>query len=146
VLSANSPVCQGDVLTLSTTSVCGNYTWTAPNGAQATTTTNTLIVTSGSALYQAGNWTVVCTNVLTGCSSLPSLPVNVTIAPVPVSVPSNNGPVCAGSPVTLFGNTVPNATYYWYNHISGGVGTLISTNQNHTVYGLARVHTSIIWL
>jgi len=137
IITSNGPVCIGDPIVLSTTANCGEYIWTAPNGLLATTTSSPLTISQGSALYQAGQWSVICVDPLTSCQSLPSIPVNVSLVPVPVSLPTNTGPVCQGDPVTLQGNYVPNAVYYWFDNNAGSPGTLISTNQNHTINNLA---------
>ncbi|MBE0641322.1 MAG: hypothetical protein IH599_04755, partial [Bacteroidales bacterium] len=135
---ANGPICDNENLVLGTSSSCGEYLWIGPAGSSyntltnplLTTSTNTTIIPPTDTAYMAGLWSVICVDTITGCQSLPSAPVNVVINAVPTAFPTNNGPVCPGDDVELYGNTVPGtlpgAMWSWYN----GFGVLVSTNQN----------------
>ena len=109
VVFSNSPVCEGQTLTLSTILVPGaSYTWTAANGAthlgQILTITNTLPTDSG-------QYTLISS--LNGCTS-PATIVNAIVAPEP-AVPTifTNSPVCAGQTLTLSTSPVAGASYFW---------------------------------
>ena len=106
---SNSPVCQGQSLTLSTILVPGStYTWTTPTGGthigQILTITNTLPSDSG-------QYTLV--TALAGCVSPPTI-VNAIVAPEP-AVPAvfSNSPICEGQTLTLSTTPVAGATYNW---------------------------------
>src|SRR5690606_12664674 len=83
------------------------------------------------------NWTVVCTDITTGCASDPSETQVVEVYSRPVAFATNNGPVCHDDPITLYGNTVPGtipgAMYEWFDEND----SLVSTQQNPTFYHLA---------
>ncbi|MBE0640646.1 MAG: hypothetical protein IH599_01340, partial [Bacteroidales bacterium] len=139
VIVSNGPICYGEDLVLSTTSTCGNYRWIAPDGSTAVTATSSFTIAAGNAMYQAGAWSVVCLDILTGCESHPATPVSVVIKPVPVAIAHNNGPVCSGFDVQLFANTIPGtlpgALYTWYSNAA--LTNVVSTLQNPVISGLA---------
>ncbi|HJW29525.1 MAG TPA: hypothetical protein VJ508_09790, partial [Saprospiraceae bacterium] len=56
--------------------------------------------------------------------------INITIIPVPNAIPDNNGPVCAGQPVTLMGST--DATGTTINYLWTGPNGYTSNQQNPT--------------
>jgi gliding motility-associated-like protein/fimbrial isopeptide formation D2 family protein/uncharacterized repeat protein (TIGR01451 family) len=113
-MTTNAAICMGDNLVLSTSSIATSYIWTAPNGADTTTTTSTVTISSTSSLYQSGNWNLVVVDA-SGCSSSASVPSNVVINTVPVTASAgNNGPVCSGSTVPLSAGSVSGASYAWY--------------------------------
>ena len=61
-------VCSGTNLVFNTPAVATTYQWIAPNGNITTVSTNSLTVTSASADYLAGNWTLKVLDG-NGCSS-----------------------------------------------------------------------------
>ena len=91
-----------------------NYTWSVSAGGTITagggTANNTVTVTwtttgpkTVSVNYHNGN----------GCTATSPTIYNVTINPLPVTMTSNNGPVCAGSPLSLTGGPASMTTYSW---------------------------------
>jgi gliding motility-associated-like protein/fimbrial isopeptide formation D2 family protein/uncharacterized repeat protein (TIGR01451 family) len=129
-MTTNSAICNGDDLVLSTSATASSYIWTAPNGADTTTTTSTATISSTSSLYQSGNWTLVVVNANT-CSSVASVPSTVNINNGTTTAAFNNGPVCSGDAVQLSTTIVNSALYQWYS--DAALTNLISTQQNPTI-------------
>ena len=111
-LAANSPVCEGDLLTLTTDGIGATYTWISPQLQQLSSTGDTLMLTANPALHN-GNWQVFVT--AQGCSSDPSAPFNVVINPLPLTNASAvNNFVCEGGVIELIASPVlPGASYKW---------------------------------
>jgi gliding motility-associated-like protein len=121
--ASNSPLCEGDTLQLTASTVTGaTYSWTGPNFTANTQNGSVNNVT----LAAAGTYSVIAT--VSGCNSLPGT-VNVVVNPQP-AIPSlsNNGPVCEGNALNLMSNTIPGVTYTW-----SGPGTYSSTLQNPVI-------------
>ena len=122
-VSSNSPVCGGGTLFLSAPPMAGSaYAWTGPNGF--TSTQQSPSIANVNPALNAGTYTVVITNTLTGCFSSASTSVVVNAVPVAPGAGSNS-PVCAGSTLTLTASTVAGAVYAWT-----GPNGLTSTQQN----------------
>ena len=122
-------VCSGTNLVFNTPAVATTYQWIAPNGNITTIASNSLTVTSASADYLSGNWTLKVLDG-NGCSSQTSLPIAITINSIPATpVASNGGPVCSGSNVNLYATTEPNGVYAWTSTPAG----FTSGVQNPTV-------------
>ncbi|MDW7693969.1 isopeptide-forming domain-containing fimbrial protein [Flammeovirgaceae bacterium SG7u.111] len=137
--AASLEVCMEESIELSTTAVADTYEWVAPNGNVVTTAVGSLTIPDGDANYLSGDWKVKTGITATGCESDYSTPISITIKSKPVAIPSNSGPICESSDVTLFGNSVNNAGYAWYEENTttpGTPGNLISTDQNETISGL----------
>jgi PKD repeat protein len=118
---ANTPLCSGSTLNLSTPSVSGaTYSWTGPGGYTASTRTpsRTNVTTA-----MAGTYTVTVT--ANGCSSTSS--VNVVVNASPAASASSNTPVCVGNAINLSTTAVTGATYSWT-----GPGSFTSTSQSPT--------------
>ncbi len=113
-------VCQGEPLRFSTSAGGVKYEWIGPNGASAgtlakagmTTTTGTTGLPQGHPSYLPGNWSVRVTDA-SGCTAT-SAAVVVTITPVPVATPNNDGPHCVGTTTLFSADAVAGATYAWY--------------------------------
>jgi gliding motility-associated-like protein len=107
--TSNSPVCAGDTILLSASSVAGGtYNWTGPlsfsSSQQNATIPNANVLMSGS-------YSVTVT--VNGCTSSPTI-VNVNVLAQPISpVPSSNSPVCEGAVLNLTSPTVVGASYSW---------------------------------
>jgi len=105
----NSPICAGQTLNLTSNTVAGaTYSWTGPGGYTSAledpTRPNATVAMSG--VYSA-------TVTVAGCTSAAGT-VNVTINPTPAApTATSNSPVCEGSTINLFSNTVAGATYSW---------------------------------
>ena len=122
--AANDPLCEGDILQLTATTVTNaTYDWTGPNGFTASTQNASL---GNVTVAAAGTYSVIAT--VNGCTSVPGT-VNVVINPQPATpAVGNNGPVCEGNPVNLQSNNIPGVTYSWT-----GPNTYTSSLQNPTI-------------
>lgn len=107
----SSPVCSGNIATVSATPVGLNfsYAWTVPTGV-----TNPGNIAAFSTTIP-GTYSVVVTDVTTTCPSV-SVPVEVVINPLPtVTVSIVNSPICPGQSATV--TAVPavagNYSYNW---------------------------------
>ena len=109
-VTVNSPtVCQGQIATVTATpSPTGSYSyvWICPTGV-----TNPGNVATFNATV-SGNYSVIATNTVTGCSSI-SVTSTVSINPVPI-VSVNNPVICGGlATVTATVSTPGTYTYTW---------------------------------
>ncbi len=110
--SNNGPICAGSALSLSATSTTAgvSYSWTGPNGfssnAQNPSIANATTAASGTYLV-----TVTDGN---GCTSAAGS-TSVTVNPNPATpTASNNGPICAGSALSLSAtSTTAGVSYSW---------------------------------
>jgi gliding motility-associated-like protein len=126
-ISNNSPLCEGETLTLTAPNLAGvNYQWTGPNGFSSTAQNiNISNVREGD---HQGFYNLVVTNPTTGCSSDPlSTLVFINNLP-PAGLALNNGPLCAAETAQLTVPTVFGATYSWT-----GPNGFSSTVQNPTL-------------
>jgi len=115
----NGPVCQGQPLNL-TSGGGSSYSWTGP-GSYSDATQNPVIAvgdTSNTGVY------TVTVSTPAGCTA--SSTTTVTINPSPTATAGNNGPVCAGTPVTLTSGT--GTGYSW-----SGPGAYGSSQQDPTI-------------
>ncbi|HFA48561.1 MAG TPA: T9SS type B sorting domain-containing protein, partial [Bacteroidetes bacterium] len=156
-LTNNSPICEGEDMVLTTSTSCAAYKWVGPAGTSPATlsnpllntATNTTTIPATDAAYAAGLWSVICVDA-SGCESLPSEQVEMVINPIPMTpVPTNNGPICEGGDVTLFGgDSYPDgASFNWYDgNPSDPNSKFVSNEQNPTVYNLAPAGSHVFWL
>jgi gliding motility-associated-like protein len=110
VLTSNSPVCTGQSITLtSSTITAATYSWTGPNGFTSTSQNPTL---TNVLLAAGGTYSVVAT--VPGCGSSATATVAVTVNSTP-SAPTagSNSSICVGSTLNLTSTTVGGATYSW---------------------------------
>ncbi|MGP8214345.1 MAG: beta strand repeat-containing protein, partial [Bacteroidia bacterium] len=110
IAGSNSPVCVGNTLDLTATTVAGaTYAWTGPNGFTSTSQNPAISAVTTAA---AGNYIVIAT--MGACVSLPDtvkVVINATIPSAPTA--SSNSPACTGSIIYLYATTVSGATYSW---------------------------------
>jgi hypothetical protein len=121
---SNSPVCEGESLQLTASSVSGGvYSWTGPNGFTSSDQ-NPVIPTAE--LADAGNYYVTVT--ANGCTSVATA-TSVQMNTVP-SAPTagSNSPICSGSTLNLTASFVSGGTYSWT-----GPNGFISGLQNPSV-------------
>lgn len=133
--SANSPVCEGATLNLSSGPAgMTSYSWAGPGGYSSTSQNPSRTnVTAG----MAGTYTVTVTN-SSGCSATRS--VTVVVNTRPTATASNNGPLCAGAPLTLSSGPNGMTSYTW-----SGPNSFASTTQNPTVSAAATTAMSGIY-
>jgi len=112
-LASSGAVCEGGTVTLSTTFLGASaYRW-VQNGNQSFFTTTPAYIIPGATAANAGSWRLFVTQ--NGCESDASVPVTVTVNPVPVAAASANPlAVCEGSTLQLFSTpTIAGASYSW---------------------------------
>ena len=105
--SSNDPLCAGEDLDLDANVTADEYSWTGPNGYTSTqqNPTRTNVTTSADGTY----FLTITEN---GCESAAGS-TDVTINPAPAAPnPSNSGPVCAGSNLSLLANVTADE-YSW---------------------------------
>ena len=124
-VSNNGPVCAGSSLNLTTPTVTGaSYSWTGPNGF--TSTSQNPIVSTNATVSMSGSYSVIVT--VNACTSAVGT-TSVTVNPLPTTpTATNNGPICAGSTLSLTTPTVTGASYSWT-----GPNGFTSSSQNPTV-------------
>ena len=103
--AGSTTFCTGGTVTLNSSAASGNQWYL--NGAPIAGATGT-----SQAATATGSYTVTTT--ANGCTSAPSSPIAVTVNPTPATpTPSNGGPFCEGSTITLSTPAVTGATYAW---------------------------------
>ena len=123
---SNSPLCEGQTLNLTSTTVTGAlYQWTGPGGYTSNQQNPSI---TGITIAQAGNYSVVAN--LNGCLSQPGI-VNVVVDPIPVTpTAGSNSPVCSGNALNLSANTTTTGvTYTW----TGPNSYSVTGQQNPTI-------------
>lgn len=120
--TSNSPVCDEGVLALMTdTLLGGSYSWTGPNSFSSTA--QIPVISPVNMSTDAGTYTVTVT--VAGCVTSANTTVIITPLPAPV-VGSSNSPICEGTDLFLFSDTlVVGETYAWT-----GPNGFSDTNQN----------------
>jgi len=123
-VSSNSPVCSGNPITLSASSVLGaTYSWTGPNGFVSSSRTPTI---SNAVLADTGIYSVTATSGgVTSNAGTIRIVVNTT---PPAPTPTSNTPVCSGSTLNLMTAALSNTTYNWT-----GPNSFSSSLQNPTI-------------
>lgn len=130
IASSNSPVCMGQDIQLTASTVSGaGYTWLGPGSYTASGQTP---IRAGATMSMAGAYTV--RSIVNGCSSLPaSVTVNVVTAPNITLYPSPKDSICQGASVNFVStptNVGAGPIYTWYrnnNQVLTG-GTSYSTS------------------
>lgn len=118
VITANTPVCEGNTLNMSIPAVSGaTYSWTGPNSFSSTTQNQSLTSVT---LAMAGTYSVVTTSAA-GCVSNTGTKNVVVNTPLPMPTITQNGTVLTSSATTgnqwylngvlIFGATGQNFTY-----------------------------------
>ena len=107
--SNTGPYCVGNTISLNATGSGGtSYSWTGPASFSSTaedpTRTNALTT-------HTGNYNVVLTNTVTGCTATAS--TSVTVNSNPTISASNTGPYCAGQTISLNATGSAGNTFAW---------------------------------
>lgn len=125
-LTSNSPVCAGQNLSLTSSSVTGGaYSWSGPNSFTSAVQNPTIV---GASTLATGVYSVNAT--VAGCTSGNGT-VNVVVNPLPVApTAGNNSPLCAGSNLNLTASLITGATYSWT-----GPNSFTANVQNPTITG-----------
>lgn len=133
-VQSNSPLCTGQTLLLTGENVPGaTYQWTGPGGftstLQSPTRTNVTTIMAGtySLVVKVGTCTSLAGTVVVSITQKPDAPFA-----------SNNGPICAGSPLALFASPINNATYIW-----SGPNVFSSNQQNPVIVSPTVANTGI---
>jgi len=126
-VGSNSPVCSGNTLSLTSSTVTGaTYSWTGPNSFTSTSQNPTI-----PAVTTLANGTYSVNASVTGCSIV-SGSTSVTINQTPnAPVAGSNSPVCVGNTLSLTA-TPTGTTYSW-----SGPNSFTSTLQNPTLAGMS---------
>ena len=121
-ITSNSPVCEGDNLTLNTTNISGAiYYW---EGVNNFTSSNSNPSINNVTSAMAGNYSLKIK--FNGCVSPVSSPVVVVINPIPaVPIVSSNSPVEEGHTLNLIAQDVIGGSFNW-----SGPNAYTSTDQN----------------
>lgn len=128
--SNNGPVCVGTPLVLAGgPSGMTTYYWTGPNSF--TSNLQNPVVSTSATTAMAGIYTLTVTN-SNGC--LGTATTTVTVNTLPVATASNNGPICAGTPLILTGGPAGMTSYSWT-----GPNSYTSNLQSPTVSTAATV-------
>jgi PKD repeat protein len=132
--SNNGPICAGQTLQLSATTIAGAaYSWTGPNGF-ASTAQNPSIPSA--TVAASGTYSVTAT--VAGCTSAAAT-TNATVNAGPSPpVASNNSPVCVGTTLQLTASAVAGATYSWT-----GPSGFTSTLQNPSIPNVTAAATGV---
>ena len=118
VITSVGSVCEGDVFSLSTSTVADSYAWTGPNGFTSNLATPASITAS---TLTAGTYTLIVT--VNGCESLPDTEV-ITVNALP-SVPSISGvkTLCNGDDIVLSTSSTCNS-FLWIGPGGASASTL----------------------
>ncbi|RYZ56116.1 MAG: gliding motility-associated C-terminal domain-containing protein [Sphingobacteriales bacterium] len=127
VITANTPVCEGSDLNLSSNAAAGTaLAWTGPNGFSSTGQNPVVPAVSAA---NGGVYSLVVS--LNGCSSLAGT-VNVAVTPLPAAPLASDDTFCQNTaipPLTAIGQNL-----LWYTTATGGTGTATApTPANSTV-------------
>ncbi len=106
---SNSPVCSGSTVNLTASNIAGaTYSWSGPNGFTSLVQNAAV---NNVPMAGAGTYTVVA--IAGGCAG-PGGTTSVVVKATPVApAAANNGPICAGTTLSLTSALVPTATYSW---------------------------------
>lgn len=120
VPGSNSPICSGNSLNLTATTVAGasGYNWTGPAGFTSTQQNPSIL---GATAAASGLYTVTVT--VNNCTSLASVPLNVVVNQTPAisSVTNTNPTNCAGSDGTITLNGLTAGQSYTVNYEKNAV-------------------------
>jgi hypothetical protein len=108
LLGTNSPVCNGQTLRLTSSSLTNAaYTWRGPNGFSSATNNDSIVNVTAPA---RGEYSL--TVVIPGCGTSNRF-ISVTVDTIPVLSPSSNTPVCQGNTLQLSTRWTLNSGVVW---------------------------------
>ncbi len=106
---SNSPVCEGNTISLTSNTVAGaTYAWTGPAAFASALEDPSIPLAT---LAMAGTYSLTLT--VAGCASAQATTTVVINAAPTTPTAGSNSPVCMGSTILLTSNTVAGATYSW---------------------------------
>lgn len=123
--SSNSPVCEGNAITLSTGSY-NSYNWSGPNGFSSTVQNPTINNASPS---DGGTYSVTVADG-SGCSATAS--TNVTVNTNPKASAGSNSPLCEGEDINLTA-TASGGSGSGYSYSWSGPNGYTDANQNPVI-------------
>ncbi len=132
VLSSNSPICSGNLLTLFSNTVVGaTYSWTGPNTFSSALEDPTI---AGATVAATGTYSLTIT---AGVCASPQSTIAVVVNPTPAApTVGSNSPRCVGQTLNLTANTVVGATYTWT-----GPNSFSSALEDPTIVGATAAAT-----
>lgn len=120
-ISANSPLCVGATLTMTTSAVAGAaYSWSGPNSFTASTQNTSVTNVTAS---NAGTYSL--TETVSGCTSATGTVDVVVNTPPPAPVAGSNSPVCTGDSLLLNATSAGAVSFSW-----SGPNSFTSNAQN----------------
>jgi gliding motility-associated-like protein len=125
-IGANSPLCSGQTLSLTSTSTVGaTFSWSGPNSFTSTAQNPTIV---GTTTLASGIYTVIAS--VGGCASATKT-INVVVNQTPIVLTIGaNSPLCSGQTLSLTATSTVGATFNW-----SGPNSFTSTTQNPTIVG-----------
>jgi hypothetical protein len=135
-IGANSPVCSGQTLFLTATTISGaTYFWQGPNGFTSNAQNPVIQQVS---TQRAGNYYLTVT--IPGCGTISRF-VNVQVVPGPVAQPGSNSPVCAGGAINLTTPNLSGLQYLWL-----GPNGFSSTNPTPFIQNAQSINSGVYTL
>ncbi|MDP2385272.1 MAG: M43 family zinc metalloprotease [Bacteroidota bacterium] len=136
----NGPVCVGSLLTLTGgNNGMSTYSWAGPSAYVNATQSPT--VSAAATAGMAGTYTITITDG-NGCQRTATTAV--TVNALPTATAANNGPVCAGNPLTLTGGNNGMTTYSWAGPSAYANATQSPTVSATATAGMAGTYTITI--
>lgn len=122
--SANTPLCSGNTLNFTTSTITGaTWSWAGPNSFTSTVSNPSI---TNAQTNNTGNYYVTAS--LNGCIKTDTVAVAVSQTPA-TPIASSNSPLCEGANLSLTGSsTTTGVTYEWT-----GPGSYKSTQSNSTI-------------
>jgi len=133
-IGANSPLCSGQTLSLTSTSTVGaTFSWSGPNSFSSTLQNPTIV---GTTTLASGVYSVNAT--IGGCASATNtISVLVNQTPTVLTIGANS-PLCSGQTLSLTATSTVGATFNW-----SGPNSFTSTLQNPTIVGASTLAAGV---
>jgi predicted heme/steroid binding protein len=136
-VSSNSPVCQGNNLTLTATNRTGFFfSWVGPNGF---TSSLAQPVIAGASSANSGRYTVTITSL--GCGTAVVQSSSLVVNNPGIVAASSNSPICIGSPIYFNGTAPSGSTYAW-----SGPAAFATAVQNPSRNNASLLHAGVYTL